>query len=593
MTKKRKSGVDNPNIPKDWTEVDPKQFHETLITLDDLNPAEGMTHRQKRKFGKDIHEYLDQVHTIAKETEKRERVARRVKKARRDGVVKAAMAQAKESLLAELDTKTIIRQTVEEVTSGTLIPTKDDRSGNTILFEPNPGPQTEFLASAEQEVLYGGARGGGKTYAMIFAPLRYCSSPHMRGLIIRRSMPELRDIIYKAQAFYEKAYPGTKWRVKENTFFFPSGARIEFGYAATRDDWNRYIGQSYTWIGIDEAGHFADLEEMLDALRSCLRSVDPDSAPPQLRLTSNPGAISSDVLKKQFVNKAPPNVTFFDDVEMPDNTIERISRKFIPAKVTDNPHLMKDKSYLKMLASLSPVKRQQWLDGNWDVFEGAAFPEFDRGHHVVKPFAIPPEWRRVRGMDWGYTTPGCCLWGAFDPRGNLFIYREFYFQEIDAHRVGQRIRDMEMAERVFFGVLDVQVWEGRGGGGPSIGESLNSYNLRFRKSSRSFVNGKSSRINGRAQVHNLLALDEHTQKPKLVIFENCLNLIRTLPALPVCPSNPEDVDTKAEDHAYDALRYLIQSRAVPVSDWRADTWLHPEDRAPIQNYVIHDEILGF
>ena len=122
-----------------------------------------------------------------------------------------------------------------------------------VIFKPNSGPQTEFLAASEREVFYGGARGGGKSYAMLVDPLRYCSNANHRALLVRRTMPELRDLIQKSQLLYGKAYPGAKWREQEKEWRFPSGAKIEFGYAENMTDALRYQGQSYTWIGIDLA----------------------------------------------------------------------------------------------------------------------------------------------------------------------------------------------------------------------------------------------------------------------------------------------------------------------------------------------------
>ena len=119
-----------------------------------------------------------------------------------------------------------------------------------VIFKPNTGPQTQFLAASEREVFYGGARGGGKSYAMLVDPLRYCSKAQHRALLVRRTMPELRDLIQKSQLLYSKAYPGAKWREQEKEWRFPSGAKIEFGYAENMTDVLRYQGQSYTWIGI-------------------------------------------------------------------------------------------------------------------------------------------------------------------------------------------------------------------------------------------------------------------------------------------------------------------------------------------------------
>ena len=135
-----------------------------------------------------------------------------------------------------------------------------------VIFEPNDGPQTEFLASSEREVFYGGARGGGKSYAMLVDPLRYCHKQKHRALLIRRTMPELRDLINHSQQLYPKAYPGAKWREQEKEWKFPSGARIEFGYAENLTDVLRYQGQSYTWIGIDELPQYPT-EDIYNFLR--------------------------------------------------------------------------------------------------------------------------------------------------------------------------------------------------------------------------------------------------------------------------------------------------------------------------------------
>ena len=144
-----------------------------------------------------------------------------------------------------------------------------------VIFKPNSGPQTEFLAASEREVFYGGARGGGKSYAMLVDPLRYCTKSNHRALLVRRTMPELRDLIQKSQLLYSKAFPNAKWREQEKEWRFPSGAKIEFGYAENMTDVLRYQGQSYTWIGIDELPQYPS-PDIYNFLRSSLRSVDPD-----------------------------------------------------------------------------------------------------------------------------------------------------------------------------------------------------------------------------------------------------------------------------------------------------------------------------
>jgi hypothetical protein len=387
-----------------------------------------------------------------------------------------------------------------------------------VIFEPNEGPQTEFLASSEREVFYGGARGGGKSYAMLVDPLRYCDKQKHRALLIRRTMPELRDLINHSQQLYPKAYPGAKWREQEKEWKFPSGARIEFGYAENLTDALRYQGQSYTWIGIDELPQYPT-EDIYNFLRSSLRSVDPQT----------------------------------DD-------------------------------YYAMLASLPEVQRKQFLDGNWEAFEDSSFPEFSKEVHVIKPFDIPRNWMRFRACDWGYSSPACCLWIAVDFDNNLFVYRELYTKKITADLFARKVLEQEHGEYIRYGVLDSSTWARRGDIGPSIAETMILEGCRWRPSDRS----PRSRIAGKLEIHKRLKLDENTGYPSLFVLDNCVNLIRTLPMLPTDKNNPEDVDTHAEDHAYDALRYGCMSRPVhPIRQDFIDKTNEPKHIAPA------DRVFGY
>jgi len=428
-----------------------------------------------------------------------------------------------------------------------------------VIFQPNEGPQTEFLAASEREVFYGGARGGGKSYAMLVDPLRYCDKQKHRALLIRRTMPELRDLINHSQQLYSKAYPGAKWREQEKEWRFPSGARIEFGYAENLTDALRYQGQSYTWIGIDELPQYPT-QDIYNFLRSSLRSVDPE-IPVFMRATGNPGNIGSQWVKEMFVDPSKPNSKFDIEIQTP-NGVKKISRRFIPAKLQDNPYLMQTDDYYAMLASLPEVQRKQFLDGNWEAFEDSSFPEFNKDLHVVKPFDIPRGWMKFRAADWGYSSPACCLWFAIDFDNNIFIYREYYTKKLTADLFAQRVVKLEEGEYIRYGVLDSSTWARRGDIGPSIAETMIQEGCRWRPSDRS----PKSRIAGKLEIHKRLRLNEDTGFPTLFIFSNCINLIRTLPMLPTDKNNPEDVDTHAEDHAYDALRYGCMSRPIhPVS----------------------------
>jgi hypothetical protein len=420
-----------------------------------------------------------------------------------------------------------------------------------VIFKPNSGPQTEFLAASEREVFYGGARGGGKSYAMLVDPLRYCSNANHRALLIRRTMPELRDLINHSQRLYSRAFPGAKWREQEKEWRFPSGAKIEFGYAENMTDALRYQGQSYTWIGIDELPQYHS-PDIYNFLRSSLRSVD-KNIPVFMRATGNPGNVGSQWVREMFVEPGEPNKSFDVNINTP-NGNRTITRRFIPAKLQDNPYLMQTDDYYIMLASLPEVQRKQFLDGDWDAYEDSAFPEFNKTTHIVEPFEIPRSWYKFRAADWGYSSPACVLWFAVDYDNNLWIYRELYTKKVTADSFARQVLTLEKGEYIHYGVLDVSTWAKRGDVGPSIAETMIQQGCRWRPSDRS----PKSRINGKLEIHKRLRVVN--EQPGIRVFKNCKNLIRTLSALPTDDKNPEDVDTNAEDHAYDALRYGCMSR---------------------------------
>jgi hypothetical protein len=427
-----------------------------------------------------------------------------------------------------------------------------------IIFKPNPGPQTEFLSATEKEVFYGGARGGGKSYSLLVDPLRYCNKQAHRALILRRTMPELRDLINHSQRLYDKCFNGAKWNEQAKEWRFPSGARIEFGYAETLQDALRYQGQSYTWIGIDELPQFPTAD-IWNELRGSLRSVDP-TIPEYMRATGNPGNIGSLWVKEMFIDPAPEGQAFKVEVTNRLGNIKSFTRRFIPAKLADNPYLTQTESYELMLLSLPEHKRKQWLDGDWTVFEGAAFPEFDQRVHIVEPFSIPSNWPKFRACDWGFSSPFCVLWMAVDYDNTLYVYREFYGKGLTADIFAQRVRQLENGEHIQYGVMDSSVWSRRGDVGPPVPEIMRQYGCAWKPSDRS----PGSRHANKFEVHRRLRVFEQNgeQTAKLKIFTNCRNLIRTLPMLPLDNNDLEDVDTRADDHSYDALRYGIASRPL-------------------------------
>ena len=429
-----------------------------------------------------------------------------------------------------------------------------DTTGDYVAFMPNEGPQTDFLAASEKDVLYGGAAGGGKSFAMLIDPLRYCHIKEHRALILRRSMPELRELIDKSRELYPKAFKGAKFREVEKLWSFPSGAKIEFGFLEKDADVYRYQGQAYSWIGFDEITHLPT-EFGWNYLASRLRTTNPNLET-YLRCTANPGGVGAQWVKKRYIEASEPNKTFKGK--------DGLTRKFIPALLQDNPYLAEDGEYERMLQSLPAVQRRQLLEGNWDVAEGAAFAEFATDVHVIPPFELPAWWERVKGIDYGYAAESCCLWGAVDPDDKtIIIYRELYRKGLTGEALADTITQMEENEiKSIPGVLDTAAWARTGYTGPTIGETLVNRGHKLRRADK-------NRIAGKTQIHEHLRQREGAGRPRLQIFSNCVNLIKELQGIPLSANNPEDVDTKASDHAYDALRYMIMSR--PKMD-------HPYDR---------------
>ena len=441
-----------------------------------------------------------------------------------------------------------------------------------VIFKPNDGPQTDFLAAPERDVLYGGAAGGGKSYAMLIDPLRFAHRAAHRALILRRSMPELRELIDKSRELYPKAFPGCKYKEVEKLWNFPSGAKVEFGFLERDADVYRYQGQAYSWIGFDEITHLPT-EFGWNYLASRLRTTAPEITP-YMRCTANPGGVGATWVKKRYIDPHPPNESFVGE--------DKLSRKFIPARLDDNPYLAEDGRYEEMLKALPPTQRRQLLEGNWDVNEGAAFTEFEHDVHVITPFEIPLTWERTKGIDYGYASESSCIWGTIDPSDNtLIIYRELYQKGLTGVDLGDRITQMELSDPYSVqGVLDTAAWARTGTTGPTVGESLIRAGHKLRRADK-------NRIQGKIQIHEYLKVQQ-SGRPRLQIFNTCPNLIRELQSIPLDKSNPEDVDTHAPDHAYDALRYLIMSRPRMQDSFSRIRNLHLE-----QAYTPADSEFGY
>lgn len=442
----------------------------------------------------------------------------------------------------------------------------DPIAAQNIVFKPNAGPQTEYLSSSEREVLYGGAAGGGKSYATLADPLRDMNHPEFSGLLVRKTTEELRELIQKSQELYPKAIPGIKWSERKSQWTTPRGGRLWMSYLDKDTDVMRYQGQAFNYVAFDELTQW-HTPYAWNYMRSRLRTASPDLSL-YMRATTNPGGPGHSWVKKMFIDPAKHNTAFWaTDIETGETLRfpkghsregePLFKRRFIPASLFDNPYLAEGGDYETMLLSLPEHQRKQLLEGNWDINEGAAFPEFNRNVHVVEPYNIPSGWAKFRACDYGYGSWTGVLWFAVTPAEQLVVYREMYVTKVTATDLADMVLQAEAEDgTIRYGVLDSSLWHNRGDTGPSLAEQMNLKGCRWRPSDRS----RGSRVSGKNEIHRRLQVDEFTEEPQLVFFSTCTNTIAQIPSIPLDKKNPEDVDTNAEDHLYDALRYGIMTR---------------------------------
>jgi hypothetical protein len=449
-----------------------------------------------------------------------------------------------------------------------------------VVWEPQPGPQTDLLTCPVFEVLYGGARGGGKTDGVLGEWISHADmyGEHAVGLMVRREFEQLRETIERSRQIY--APLGAEFREKDRSWRFPNGARLRFAYLDNDADAEAYQGHSYTRLYVEEIGNFPDPAPILKLLAT-LRSAK--GVPVGFRATANPGGPGHNWVKARYVDPAPEGYRIITD------PVTGLQRVYIPSRVSDNPALaFADPLYVSRLRGAGSAELvRAWLEGDWSVVAGAFFDGWSLARHVVRPFEVPRHWLRFRAFDWGYARPFSCGWwavvsddhaledGRVLPRGCLVRYREWYGAaspnaglRLDAEQVADGIKARETGETVAYGVADPAMFAQDGG--PSIAERMQRRGVIWERADNKRVPGAGS-LGGWDQVRARLR-GEGEDRPMLVAFETCRDLIRTLPSLQHDPRRPEDLDTDGEDHAADEARYACMSRP-----WAAPS---PEKTAP-------------
>lgn len=427
--------------------------------------------------------------------------------------------------------------------------------------------QKLFFKARRRFIAYGGARGGGKTWAVrTKAMLLSCRYDGIKILIVRRSFQELRDnhILPLQMELRDLA----RWKEQEKRFIFPNGSYIRFGYCSAERDVLQYQGQEYDIIFIDEATQLTEFQ--FQTFKGCLRGAN--DFPKRMYLTCNPGGVGHAWVKRLFIDRQ------YVEGERPEDY------EFIQAKVTDNPVLMKkDPEYINMLRSLPYELREAWLNGSWDIFAGQYFSEWNRDVHVVEPFVIPAWWRRYITIDYGLDMLAAYLI-VVDNHDMAYVVQEVYKgRDLGEGAKGLIVSEAAAEVKALAGNGDIaaylappDLWNARQETGKSVADI-------FAESGIYLTQTSNDRIDGWMAMHERLHVfedEQGVQVAKLRIFPQCINLIRTLPQLRYDDKRINDVATEPHEltHGPDAIRgwcvYWIRRASAPAapprSDWTKD-----------------------
>ncbi|WP_083670653.1 hypothetical protein [Roseomonas gilardii] len=458
-----------------------------------------------------------------------------------------------------------------------------------MAWRPQAGPQKALVDCPFPEILFGGARGGGKTDGVLgkFGLKERRYGRGFNAVFFRREMPQADDLIERAKEIYLPC--GAEWREQSKTFIMPHGGRVRFRPLENVQDAAKYQGQNLSDAAVEEAGNYAS-PAPIDMLFGALRSKS--GTPIQLILTANPGGAGQHWLRARFIEPAPLGMTPIQRFRA-DGTPLKHRAMYIPSRLTDNRLLLAaDPEYEDRLhLAGSPELVRAWLNGDWSVVAGAFFPEWGQ-RHVIAPVELPQDWERFRSFDWGSAKPFSVGWWAVSdgslpqfPRGALIRYREWYGMvpgqpntglKMTAEAVAAGIREREQGDlrqgETMLGVADPAIFTQDGG--PSIAERMNAAaGVIWRRADNKRVPGAGA-MGGWDQVRSRLIGEDG--RPMLYVFSTCVDLIRTLPALQHDKSRAEDVDTDGEDHAADEARYACMSRPfvrnVRPPPQKRDTW---------------------
>lgn len=455
------------------------------------------------------------------------------------------------------------------------------------IWAPQRGPQTILIrCHVAQDILFGGARGGGKTDGVLgdwlFHLERY--GEYASGLFVRPTYPELYEAVTRAKRLFRDI---GSWNEAKSTFSFNGGGVLRFRHLKFMKDAEAHQGENNTWVNIEEMGNYPD-PDIPDLLRATLRSVNRVTC--RFLGTANPGGRGHNWVKARYIDPAPPFTPFDAPLGIPGHEDETVRRIFIPARLKDNKILQNsDPNYWRNVALAAGGQEwllKAWLDGDWNITAGGMFDDVWKAEiHILKPFAIPGSWRVYRAFDWGSSKPFSVGWWAvsdgsearmadgsvrFFYPGSVIRIGEFYGWNGRPNK-GCRMGDAEIAAQIvstektnrkYWGwAPDVQDGPADSSifveeNGRSIADLYRPFGIKWKKSDKS----PGSRVAGWRQLRELLAgaIEKPPERPGLFTFDTCRHFIRTFPSLPRDDKKLDDVDTKSEDHIGDETRYMVR-----------------------------------
>lgn len=410
---------------------------------------------------------------------------------------------------------------------------------------PNSEPQWTFFTSTVRYTCYGGARGGGKSWAVVRkAALGALNYPGIRILVLRREYGDMEGTLIAPmlQILPPSLYQYNK---SEHMVTFVNGSKIKFGnmpgYSAAVQ--GKYQGQEYEWLFIDEATQF--LETEFRGLDAIVRGAN--KIPKRIYLTCNPGGPGHSWVKRLFVDRK------FKDGEDPKDYA------FVPATVDDNKDLMEnDPEYVRALENLPEDIRRAHRHGDWNVLAGIFFTEFQDGVHTCTPFRIPEHWQRYRAFDYGLDM-FFCLWIAVDETGRCYVYREYAKGGMVVSEAAQKQLELTApGENISATIAPPDMWARNR-------ESGRTQAAAFADNGVGLIKASNARIQGWSALKEFFKV-RPDGKPGLIIFDTCKELTDCLKGLQHSTLDPNDVSKEPHGitHGPDALRYFAQTYVLPA-----------------------------